>query len=85
MSRRGEQVLFAALGADVNAASQAPDSYSAMRGTSFAAPLVAARLAELRAPDASARALLLAKLAAEARDLGKPGRDPVYGAGELYR
>lgn len=80
---RGKQVDFAALGAEVNAAVLAPDKYAAMRGTSFAAPLVAAMLAELPVPDAGARTLLLEKLAAEARDLGKPGRDDVYGAGLL--
>lgn len=80
---RGKQVDFAALGVDVNAAALAPDRYATMRGTSFAAPLVAALLAELREPDAAARARLLEKLSARARDLGKPGRDDIYGAGLL--
>jgi subtilisin family serine protease len=80
---RGKQVDFAAPGADVHAAALAPDGYARMRGTSFAAPAVAAMLAELPTPDASARTLLLDRLAAQARDLGKPGRDDVYGAGLL--
>jgi subtilisin family serine protease len=80
---RGKQVDFAALGADVNAATRAPDQYASMRGTSFAAPQVAALLAQLRAPDAGTRTLLLETLAAQARDLGKPGRDDIYGAGLL--
>jgi hypothetical protein len=80
---RGKQVDFAALGADVSAAAQAPDQFAAMRGTSFAAPQVAALLADLQIPDAAGRDQRLARLAAEAHDLGKPGRDDVYGAGEL--
>ena len=80
---RGKQVDFAALGADVSAAVAAPDRYAAVRGTSFAAPLVSSMLAELRAPDVGQREQLLGKLNALARDLGKPGRDDVYGAGEL--
>jgi len=80
---RGKHVDFAALGAGVSAAVQAPDQYAAVRGTSFAAPAVAALMAELRAPDINGRAQLLAKLATDAQDLGKPGRDDVYGVGEL--
>ncbi len=80
---RGKHVDFAALGAQVSAATQAPDRYSEVRGTSFAAPAVAALLAEIREPDAARRAQLLSKLAEVAQDLGKPGRDDIYGAGEL--
>jgi subtilisin family serine protease len=81
---RGGQVDFAARGADMRAASQAPDLYAPVRGTSFAAPIVAALLAaDFSAPDAVAREQVLAKWAQSARDLGKRGRDDVYGAGEL--
>jgi hypothetical protein len=80
---RGKQVDFAALGAEVPAATAAPDQYAAVRGTSFAAPLVAAMLAEIRSPDAGMRSQLLGRLSAAAQDLGKPGRDDIYGAGEL--
>lgn len=80
---RGKQVDFAALGSDLTAATQAPDQYAPVRGTSFAAPRVAALLGELRQPDVAGRADLLARLTARARDLGKPGRDDIYGAGEL--
>jgi subtilisin family serine protease len=80
---RGNHVDFAALGSDLSAAAQAPDQYVPVRGTSFAAPQVAALLSELQTPDETLRAQLLDKLAARARDLGKPGRDDVYGAGEL--
>ncbi len=80
---RGAQVDFAALGADVTAAAGPPDQYAPVRGTSFAAPLVATLLLDLQATDIAAREQLLARLNGEAHDLGKPGRDDVYGAGEL--
>jgi subtilisin family serine protease len=79
---RGKQVDFAALGAQVTAAAP-PDQYAQVRGTSFAAPRVAALLAGLRVPDVQLRAEWLSRLEAAAQDLGKPGRDDVYGAGEL--
>jgi subtilisin family serine protease len=54
----------------------------AMRGTSFAAPLVARLAAGLvREPGAGMTAKVQQVLAAQARDLGKPGRDPRYGEG----
>ncbi|MFC0677414.1 S8 family serine peptidase [Lysobacter korlensis] len=54
----------------------------AMRGTSFAAPVVARLAAEsLSAPDPAAATHVQRALAARARDLGKPGRDPRYGDG----
>jgi subtilisin family serine protease len=80
---RGAQVDFAALGADVPAAGRAPDQYAPVRGTSFAAPVVAALLAEMQTPDAAARDRWLLQLQSQAQDLGKPGRDDVYGSGEL--
>jgi subtilisin family serine protease len=80
---RGKQVDFAALGSGISAAGAAPDQYADVRGTSFAAPLVASLLAEIREPDLGRREQALGRLAARAHDLGKPGRDDVYGAGEL--
>jgi hypothetical protein len=81
---RGEQVDFAARGADMQAAIHAPDVYGAVRGTSFAAPIVAALLVEdLATPDAAARERAIAKWTSAAHDLGKRGRDDIYGAGEL--
>jgi subtilisin family serine protease len=54
----------------------------AMRGTSFAAPVIARLAAEtVREPDESAATRVQQMLAARARDLGKPGRDPRYGEG----
>jgi subtilisin family serine protease len=81
---RGAQVHFAAQGADLDAASNAPDQYSDVRGTSFAAPIVSTTLAmDLTSPDPVQAARVLAKWNALARDLGKHGRDDVYGLGEL--
>ena len=37
--------------------------------------------AELHAPDVASAAAALQRLIASARDLGAPGRDPVYGHG----
>jgi subtilisin family serine protease len=78
---RGPQVRFAAPGADMVAA-KSPQGFEAVRGTSFAAPLVACLLAaELREPDKVAAAQAVGKLAARAFDLGAQGLDPVYGYG----
>ena len=68
----------------MKAATRAPDVYGAVRGTSFAAPLVASLLVEdLSAPDVAGRDRALAKWTSAAHDLGKRGRDDIYGAGEL--
>lgn len=80
---RGKQVDFAARGSGIVAAAAAPDQYAEVRGTSFAAPLVASLLAQIRAPDLAQRESTLGRLTAHAHDLGKPGRDDVYGEGEL--
>lgn len=78
---RGPQVRFAAPGADMVAA-KSPQGFAAVRGTSFAAPLVACLLAaELREPDKLAATQAVNDLAARAVDLGARGQDPVYGYG----
>ena len=78
---RGKFVAFAAPGADIEAASL-PSGYSPVRGTSFAAPIVASRLALLlEHPDRVAAERAVSELAASAIDLGSPGRDSVYGNG----
>lgn len=78
---RGAHVAFAAPGADMLAAS-ANGGFMGVRGTSFAAPLAAARLAALLpAPDPAGAARAIEALGREAADLGAPGRDPVYGRG----
>jgi subtilisin family serine protease len=67
---------------DFSAAGIAGEGARAPRGTSFAAPVVARMAAGLvRTPDAGAAARVQQALAARARDLGKPGRDPRYGDG----
>lgn len=65
---RGDQVDYAAPGADMAAAGQA-GRFVSVRGTSFAAPLVAGLIAK------SGRNAL------RPTDAGAAGRDPVYGAG----
>jgi subtilisin family serine protease len=81
---RGKQVFFAAAGADVQAATKAPDGRAPVRGTSFAAPVVASLLAsEFQSPDPAQRDRELARWISMARDLGKPGPDEIYGHGEL--
>ncbi len=81
---RGSQVDFSAKGADISAASGAPNNYVEVRGTSFAAPIIATMLAlDLDTPDPSHAQAALARFRGIANDLGKPGRDDVYGDGEL--
>jgi subtilisin family serine protease len=78
---RGRQVMFAAPGADMVAA-DIGSRYSAVRGTSFAAPIVAALLARtVSAPDLSAGGAAVEALARQAIDLGPSGRDLTYGFG----
>jgi subtilisin family serine protease len=78
---RGNQVMFAARGADMSAA-DVGGKYSAIRGTSFAAPIVAALLAQsLSMPDPGASNAAVESLAQSAIDLGAPGRDLTYGFG----
>jgi subtilisin family serine protease len=78
---RGPYIAFAAPGAQLAAA--APDGgFTTVRGTSFAAPLVAGALAaDLPGPDPAAAAAVVRRLAVRAQDLGAPGRDPVFGYG----
>lgn len=78
---RGPQVMFASPGADL-AAATGDHAYAAVRGTSFAAPFVAALLASaIDAPNSTAAAAAIDALAKTAIDLGPPGRDLTYGFG----
>jgi subtilisin family serine protease len=78
---RGKHVDFAAPGSDMKAAAPA-NGYSPVRGTSFAAPIVAGLLAaDLSTPDRAAADEAIARLIRGAVDLGGRGRDPVYGDG----
>jgi subtilisin family serine protease len=78
---RGSQVEFAAPGAD-GAAARCPQGYASVRGTSFAAPLVAGLLAtRLQQPDPQQARDAIASLAREAIHLGAEGRNSSYGLG----
>lgn len=80
---RGNQVDFAAPGAGLLAAGDGGGWWN-VRGTSFAAPLVA-RLAGAQAPRPAPGAAqrVQSALAAQARDAGPRGDDPRYGRGLL--
>jgi len=78
---RGRQVKFAAPGADMAAAGMG-ETYVAVRGTSFAAPIVAGLLSgAMPEPDRESATRAFAGLVSQAIDLGAPGPDPVYGHG----
>jgi subtilisin family serine protease len=63
-------------------ASAGGTGYGAARGTSFAAPVVAALIAAmLQEPDAAQAARGIEQLVSQAIDLGAPGRDTVFGHG----
>jgi subtilisin family serine protease len=77
----GPQVRFAAPGADM-AAATLPDGYVTVRGTSFAAPIVAGLLAlRLPEPDRAEAQQVVASLATEAEHRGNAARDEAYGWG----
>jgi subtilisin family serine protease len=78
---RGPQVRFAAPGADMSAA-RSLQTFGLVRGTSFAAPIVAGLLAQrLQEPERQAAEHAVDDLAHLAIDLGAAGPDPVYGWG----
>jgi len=78
---RGPQVDFAAPGADM-AAAMSTETFASVRGTSFAAPIVAGLLAaQLREPDRAAAERAIVQLTQQAVDLGSRGVDKVYGNG----
>lgn len=80
-AERGPQVMFAALGADLKAA-DLKHGYESVRGTSYAAPTVAALLAKaVTAPGRQAALEAIGQLAQSAMHLGAPGRDLTYGFG----
>ena len=77
---RGNHVQFAAPGAELVAAN-ATNGYAPVRGTSFAAPIVAGLLSTLLEASGQDTTRAVQQLQRQAKDLGKPGRDPVYGFG----
>jgi subtilisin family serine protease len=78
---RGTHIAFAAPGAGI-AVAQRPSGVRRVEGTSFAAPFVSAAYAIGLARGQSASGLT-ELLVQSAKDLGAPGRDPVYGWGLL--
>ncbi len=78
---RGPHLSLAAPGSQMVGATNG-GGYLPLRGTSFAAPLVAGLLAaSLAQPDAVGAGAALAQLRSQAIDLGTPGRDDIYGWG----
>lgn len=81
LANRGEYVDIAAPGVNIRHA-QAGGGYAASSGTSYAVPFVtvaAARLLQLNGEPNS----MLDALYASAVDVGAPGRDQIYGYGQL--
>jgi subtilisin family serine protease len=77
---KARHIDFAAPGADMAAASSG--GYAPVRGTSYAAPIVAGKLARLSGRrDPAAARTALAALAQQAKDVGPKGRDKTYGYG----
>lgn len=80
---RGAQVDFAAPGSQLRAA-RASGGWTTVRGTSFAAPLVARQAAlQLHALRAGNADGVVRVLAQRARDAGPQGRDDIFGLGIL--
>ncbi|MBL8781008.1 MAG: S8 family serine peptidase [Alphaproteobacteria bacterium] len=80
-ANQGDAVDFAAMGVDAPAAT-ATASVENVSGTSYAAPIVAAAFARrLLKPNPKQALAVFKALRRQARDLGAPGRDPVYGHG----
>lgn len=78
---RGRALMEAGRGAHVDFAANGLVN-ARVRGTSYAAPIVAGVLAQrYNVLDPAALENALSALRAQARDLGAPGRDPIYGDG----
>ena len=81
LANRGEYVDIAAPGVNIRHA-QAGGGFAASSGTSYAVPFVTVAAARLL-QSTSEPALMLDALYASARDIGAPGRDQIYGYGQL--
>jgi hypothetical protein len=80
-ANQGAYVDFAATGVDAPVA-KSPGDVEMASGTSYAAPLVSVELARLlKRPDPEGARQATESLKGQARDLGEPGRDPVFGYG----
>jgi hypothetical protein len=81
---RGPHIAFAAPGVRVQLPDETLRPGPLRSGTSYATPLVTAALSARRAVTAGeASRGVVAALASEAKDLGAPGRDPVFGWGRV--
>ena len=81
LANRGEYVDIAAPGVNIRHA-QAGGGYAASSGTSYAVPFVTVAVARLLHLDIEPNVMLDA-LYAGTLDIGAPGRDQVYGYGQL--
>jgi subtilisin family serine protease len=81
LANRGEYVDIAAPGVNIRHA-QAGGGYAASSGTSYAVPFVTVAAARLLQSN-SEPAVMLDALYASALDVGAPGRDQIYGHGQL--
>jgi minor extracellular protease Epr len=80
-ANRGDYIAFAAPGVDVWTAAPGRDGIF-VSGTSYAAPFVTAALAAARQSNGKISwPATLQQLQSGARDLGAPGKDPVFGWG----
>jgi len=82
-ANQGAYVDFAAAGVDAPVA-KSPGDVEMASGTSYAAPVVSVELARLlKRPDPEGARKATESLKGQALDLGEPGRDPVFGYGEI--
>jgi hypothetical protein len=82
-ANRGDYIAFAARGVHVASEYESATSKTkTVSGTSFASPVVAAAIAR-RLDGSAGLGSVIDTLESEARDLGAPGRDAIYGWGEL--
>lgn len=83
-ANRGNHIAFAAPGVRIQMSDKALQPAAPRSGTSYAAPLVTLAFAQrIAREDVVKPHTVLAALSLEARDLGEPGHDPVFGWGRL--